>query len=360
MSDEYDWKNPRQRRDESAGQTEPVVVRTFAGKAASELWHLADQPVRWLVEGVFSCDQPTIIGAKQKSLKTTLLIDLAVSLVSGLPWLGKFKVSRKLRVLLITGEASEAAAIRKIRRAAERLNLRIEDFVDCLRIEAITFPTLPSLSDCQAIARAVKEYNIDVVIIDPLYMGLQGLNTTNLTEVGPAMRQYMEYCRPANVIIAHHVKKTASFDDAPNLEDLSQAGIAEFAGNYWLMGRMGEYVGDGMHKLAVRYGGRDEQFGLLKLDFDERKWTAEFSSLVDHREDLKVRKETEQVNAMTAKILKELKRYRDGRLRETVQQDQFPANQHYRHPVHPESFNCGSPGVRSAANSPSDSEGEMV
>ena len=47
-------------------------------------------------------------------------------------------------------------------------------------------------------------------------------------------------------------------------------------------------------------------------------------------------------------------------LRETVQQDQFPANQHYRHPVHPESFNCGSPGVRSAANSPSDSEGEMV
>ena len=92
MSDEYDWKNPRQRRDESAGQTEPVVVRTFAGKAASELWHLADQPVRWLVEGVFSCDQPTIIGAKQKSLKTTLLIDLAVSLVSGLPWLGKFKV----------------------------------------------------------------------------------------------------------------------------------------------------------------------------------------------------------------------------------------------------------------------------
>ena len=174
------------------------------------------------------------------------------------------------------------------------------------------------------------------------------------------MRQYMEYCRPANVISAHHVKKTASFDDAPNLEDLSQAGIAEFAGNYWLMGRMGEYVGDGMHKLAVRYGGRDEQFGLLKLDFDERKWTAEFSSLVDHREDLKVRKETEQVNAMTAKILKELKRYRDGRLRETVQQDQFPANQHYRHPVHPESFNCGSPGVRSAANSPSDSEGEMV
>ena len=143
-------------------------------------------------------------------------------------------------------------------------------------------------------------------------MGLQGLNTSNLTEVGPAMRQFMALCRPANVIIAHHVKKTASFDDAPNLEDLSQAGIAEFAGNYWLMGRMGEYTGDGLHSLAIRYGGRDEQFGLLKLDFDERNWTANFSSLLDHRVDLQARKETERVNAMTDKILFELKRYPEG------------------------------------------------
>ena len=295
---------------ESAGAT--TSGRSFAGKAASDLWDLADQPVQWLVENVFSVDQPTIFGAKQKSLKTTLLTDLAVSLASGLPWLGKFDVPQKRRVLFVTGEASEAAAIRKVRRAADSRNLRREDFTDSLRIEAITFPTLPSEADCQAVAAAVTEHGIEVVLLDPLYMGLQGLNTSNLTEVGPAMRQFMTSCRPANVIIAHHVKKTASFDDAPNLEDLSQAGIAEFAGNYWLMGRMGEYTGNGLHSLAVRYGGRDEQFGLLKLDFDERAWTANFSSLMDHREDQKARNETERVNAMTSKILTELKRYPDG------------------------------------------------
>lgn len=286
--------------------------RSFAGKAASELWDLADQPVQWLVDNVFSCDQPTIFGAKQKSLKTTLLTDLAVSLASGMAWLGKFEVSQRRRVLFVTGEASEAAAIRKVRRAARSRNLRREDFTDCLRIEAITFPTLPSESDCHAVAAAVTAHGIEVVILDPLYMGLQGINTSNLTEVGPAMRQFMAACRPANVIIAHHVKKTASFDDAPNLEDLSQAGIAEFAGNYWLMGRMSEYTGDGMHELAIRYGGRDEQFGLLKLEFDERNWTAAFSSLMDHREGEKNRKETERVNALTTKILTELKRYPEG------------------------------------------------
>ena len=286
-----------------------LLCRSFAGKSAAELWPLADQPVEWLVEGLFSVDQPTIIGAKQKSLKTTLMSDLAVSLASGTPWLGTFQVPRKLRVLFITGEASPAAAIRKIKRAAEHRNLRFEDFADSLRIEAITFPNLPSLADCEAIARAVEEYNIDVVIIDPLYMGLQGVNTANLTEVGPAMRQFMEHCRPASCIIVHHVKKTALYDDAPNLEDLSQAGIAEFAGNYWLMGRMGEYTGDGLHSLAVRYGGRDEQFGLLNLEFDENNWTTKISGLLDHRKVKSAKKETEKIDQQMASIIGHLNRH---------------------------------------------------
>ena len=307
-----DWKEKQKLDENGKPDSQSNPSRTFAGKSAAELWDLADQPVEWLVEGVFSCDQPTIFGAKQKSLKTTLLTDLAVALASGMPWLGKFKIPKKRRVLFVTGEASEAAAIRKVRRAAESRNLRRQDFTDSLRIEAIAFPTLPSKSDCEAVGEAVKEHGIEVVLLDPLYMGLQGVNTANLTEVGPALRMFMQYCRPANVMIAHHVKKTASFDDAPNLEDLSQAGIAEFAGNYWLMGRMSEYTGDGMHTLAIRAGGRDEQFHLLKLEFDERAWTSEFSSLQGHRDDQQNRKETVRINALTAKILTELGRYPSG------------------------------------------------
>jgi hypothetical protein len=289
----------------------PTVIKSFAGKPAEELYDLATQPIEWLVNDVLSSDQGTVIGAKLKSLKTTLLTDLAVALVSGTLWLNRFVVPKKLRVLFLTGEASERAAIRKIKRAADSRNLRRED-LSGLRIEAVNFPNLPNAAHCVAVELAVREHNIDVVILDPLYMGLAGVNTTNLFEVGPAIRQFLESCRPAKIILAHHVKKTASYDDAPNLEDLAQAGIAEFAGNYWLMGRMAEYTGDGRHQLAIRYGGRDEQFGLLKLDFDERKWTSDFSSLMDHRQDISVRKETEKVNAMTANLLKELKRYPEG------------------------------------------------
>ncbi|MCH2203040.1 MAG: AAA family ATPase, partial [Fuerstiella sp.] len=286
-------------------ELDSTTTRRFAGAAVSDLWSLADQPIEWLVDGVFSAGQPTIFGAKQKALKTTLLSDLAVCLATGWPWLRKFEVPKKRRVLMIVGEASEGAAIRKIRRAAASLNLRAEDFNDQLRIEAVNFPTLPSTADCAAVQRVIKEHTIEVVILDPLYMGLQGVNTTNLTEVGPAMRQFMQSCYPASVVIAHHIKKSASFDDAPNLEDLSQAGIAEFAGNYWLMGRMGEYQGDGKHTLAVRYGGRDEQFGLLKLDFDEQKWTADITSLLDHRSLKSQQRENERIG----KVMQDIKSY---------------------------------------------------
>lgn len=78
-----------------------------------------------------------------------------------------------------------------MKRAAESRNLRCEDFEGYLRIEALSFPTLPSLDDCKAVAAGVKEHGIEVVSLDPLYMGLQGLNTANLTEVGPALRRFM-------------------------------------------------------------------------------------------------------------------------------------------------------------------------
>lgn len=97
---EYAVTTIKDRQNESSGTSRP---RTFAGKSASELWDLASTPVEWLVKDVFSCDQPTIFGAKQKSLKTTLLTDLAVSLASGLPWLSKFDVPKRRRVLFVTG-----------------------------------------------------------------------------------------------------------------------------------------------------------------------------------------------------------------------------------------------------------------
>jgi len=123
----------------------------------------------------------------------------------------------------------------------------------------------------------------------------------------------MQKIRPCGIILAHHIKKSAQFrNDIPDLDDLAQAGIAEFAGNFWLMARQAEYQGDGRHDMAVTYGGRDEQFGLERIEFDERSWTARVTELAAHREEVRRRKENAKVASLFEKITTELKRYPDG------------------------------------------------
>ncbi len=287
----------------------------FAGVTLGSIWSLAEQPVEWLVEDVFAADQPSVFGARKKSLKTTLLMDLAVALASGTPWLGKYAVPRRRRVLFITGETSKRAVSRRFRYPCRCRSLGPDDIADWLRIESVQFPKLPQIEDCDLVKRAIDDFEVDVVMLDPLYRGMTGdVNSGNVFEMGDALGQFMNICLPASSIISHHVKKTAikRAGEPPDLDDLSGAGLAEFAGNYWLMDRLTPYKGDGIHDLAVGYGGRDEQFGQFRMKFDEHRWRCDISSLSEHFEEQKAAKESGKVQDMVSRIHSVLGRYPNG------------------------------------------------
>lgn len=252
---------------------------TFAGVDAKDLAKYVDMEADWLVDGIFSADQPTVFGAASKATKTTQLVDLSVSLATTTPWLGHFPVSKRRKVLFITGESNYRAASKRIKRALDVRGFTWSDVSEYLRVEAIEFPSLPSATDQAAITRDVKDHGIDVVIIDPLYRGLTGVDLFKMNEMGSAIIQFVKACQPASVIISHHIVKAAAREmGQPTLEDLSGAGLAESAGNWWLIGRNGPYAFDRMHDLSVVYGGRDEQAGLLRVVFNEAEWTAEVTS----------------------------------------------------------------------------------
>src|SRR5262245_23892461 len=52
----------------------------------------------WAIKRILVKGQPGVIGAPKKSLKTTIAVELALSMGSGLPFLGEFHVPHLLKV----------------------------------------------------------------------------------------------------------------------------------------------------------------------------------------------------------------------------------------------------------------------
>lgn len=265
-------------------RTATIVKPKFEGVDIGDLHLTAFEEVDWLVDGIFSSDQPTLFGARSKCLKTTQLVDLAVSLASGSDWLGVFKIPKKRRVLFITGEANNRAISKRLRKAATAHGTSMEKLKGMIRVEAVAFPELPNIEHCAAISETIKKHGIEVVIIDPLYRGLGGdIDTNKASQVASAVVSFCQWCQPASVIISHHTTKLAAreYGTPPELEDMTGAGIAESCGNWWLVGRNQKYQWDWIHDLCISFGGRDEQAGAKRILFDENKWTAEVTGLSD-------------------------------------------------------------------------------
>lgn len=282
-------------------------MRSFAGVDALELAESEHEDTEWLVKYVLSADQPTIFGAASKATKTTQLVDLSVALATCTPWLDNFEIPKVRKVLFITGESSKRAISRRIKRSLVVRGLDWADVQGKLRVEAVDFPTLPNAEHQVAIQNDVAQHGIEVVIIDPLYRGLGGLDTNRMAEMGSAIVEFAKCCQPASLIISHHIIKSAAREQGPpTLESLSGAGIAESCGNWWLIGRNEPYQFDKKHDLAVTYGGREEQAGFIRIKFDEAEWDFDITSGQDIR-DQRQRERDEKKQEANADKLRQTK-----------------------------------------------------
>jgi hypothetical protein len=293
---------------EAFAPTSPAKEITFSFLDSTEL-DTTDYRDTFLIQDILVAREPAIIGGRQKTLKTSLAIDMALSLTSGIDFLSHFRVTRPARVLFVSRESGPGAIQRTARAVAASKGLSLGSLSNGL-FWGWNLPAVSSPPSLEAFGRAVAAYGIEVVFLDPAYLCLLagdavGTQTSNVFDMGPLLLRLSELgdTTKANIILIHHARKNSLADPRQpmELEDLSMAGFAEWARQWALLSRREAYQqGSGVHRLWLNVGGSAGHSGCYALDIDEgqldsqfkgRKWQVKTTDATTAREESARRRE---------------------------------------------------------------------
>ena len=240
--------------------------------------------MEYLIDGLLVARQPLIIAGPKKVLKTSVLIDLGVSLSEGVPFLNTnlFKINRRVRVGIMTGESGMGT----IRETARRIQAAKGVFNHSDKLKLIDnhnlgfCEDLPKFNDpahLEAVKDFIIENKLEVLIIDPAYLCMVGGSPENLFAQGAILIEMNKVCTSNHCLmaLAHHNKKLNFSGNRnpysiPDLEDIAYAGFQEWARQWILLGRRCAYEdGSGKHHLYMRVGGSAGHSACFSVNIEE-------------------------------------------------------------------------------------------
>ncbi len=282
---------------------QPITDLKFDALTCAELDN-GKFDLEFLVDGILVAGQPCIMAGPQKSLKTSLLVDLGISLAACGHFLGRFPVTRPARVGLMSGESGLGTLQETARRIAHAAGRRLSEIDGLIFSEHL--PRFGSLEHETALKKFIADNGLEVLMIDPAYLAMPSDDPGNLFEQGRLLRGMSEVCREADcgMILAHHTRKGRIDPLAPpELTDIAWSGFQEFARQWLLVGRRESYQpGSGEHRLWLSVGGSAGHGGLWALDISEgtratpggRYWQVSVATPDDARVAVVDRRETQR------------------------------------------------------------------
>lgn len=164
---------------------------------------------RWLVEDLWAENAVGIVGGEPKCCKSFLALDLAVSVSSGQPCLGRFAVARAGRVLLFAAEDAQHV----VRSRLEGIARARASSLAALDIHVITAPTvrLDLAGDRERLRNTVAVLRPRLLLLDP-FVRLHRIDENASGEVAPLLAFLRELNREHElaVVLVHHAKKGGS------------------------------------------------------------------------------------------------------------------------------------------------------
>jgi RecA-family ATPase len=201
--------------------------------------------LRWLVDDSWVDGSVGFISGRSKSYKTWIALDLALSLVSGAPFLGRYGVRRSGPVLLVQEEDPASVLQERLRLIAKSKGmLPVARIIrsDYVEVEYPNYPlhiinlqgfNLGATEKVAQVRKLIAELNPVAVILDPLIVMLgQGVDEYKANEVS-AVLQGIKMWREefgCSVIIVHHWNKGKNEDG----ERFGQHMYGSFAFHAWL------------------------------------------------------------------------------------------------------------------------------
>lgn len=272
--------------DDGAGEPEIVYERITSQELATSSYQ-----TNWLIRWTLAEGQPCILAGGKKTLKTSIAIDLAISLAHAVPFLGQLQVPEARRVMVMSGESGLSTIQETARRIAQSKGLELADMGNL--IWSSSLPQFGDRRHHEALAKFLADDAIEVLLIDPCYLCMPGGDAGNLMIQGQMLRAMAETCQSCGVtmILLHHTRKNLVNPNAPpELEDIAWSGFQEFARQWMLIGRRTPYEpGSGDHRLWLNIGGSAGHSSLWGVDIAEgqlpsRIWDVNLLKAADVRE----------------------------------------------------------------------------
>jgi hypothetical protein len=234
-----------------------------------------EYPIRYLVKGVLAEKENTFFGGPQKTLKTSILLDLAISMASQTPFLGRFSIPEPVRVGLISVETGRAVIQANAKQICDERDLPYD------RVANIHWGFIaPKLSCDEHVAvlkKTIGDLGLRAILLDPLYLmlvtGSAGIDPKDMFQMGPMLADVAAACLDAGATptFCHHFVKNREADSyaAPELAEFAYAGIGQVMRQWMMVKRRQRYDAErGLHALHFTYGGSMGHSGELHLDIE--------------------------------------------------------------------------------------------
>jgi hypothetical protein len=164
---------------------------------------------RWLVEPLWGESSVGVIGGAPKCAKTWLGLDLALSVATGTPCLGRYAVPRPGPVLIYLAEDALTAVRERLEGMARHRGLELAG----VEIHVITAPSLRLDRQLhrQQLLETARRLRPRLLLLDPL-VRLHGVDENNAGEVAELLAYFRELQRQLDLalILVHHTRKNAA------------------------------------------------------------------------------------------------------------------------------------------------------